>query len=70
MAVWDPDDRGATRGGAAMERYVRELLRDAERMRRASRAHSRSDSIDAGIGDRSICHSVRRPNRRRTIAVA
>ena len=51
MAVWDPGDRGATRGGTAVDRYVRELLRDAERMRRTSRQRGRSDAVDAA--DRS-----------------
>ena len=54
MAVWDPGDRGATRGGTAVDRYVRELLRDAERMRRSSRRRrprGRSDAVDAA--DRS-----------------
>ena len=46
MAVWDPGDRGDTRGGTVMERYVRELLRDAERMRRSSRPRSHSDAVD------------------------
>ena len=40
MAGLRPGDRGATRGGTAVERYVRELLRDAERMRRSSRPRS------------------------------
>jgi hypothetical protein len=51
MAVWDPGDRGATRGGTAVDRYVRELVRDAERMRRSSRQRGRSDAVDAA--DRS-----------------
>ena len=49
--MWDPGDRGATRGGTAVDRYVRELLRDAERMRRSSRPRRRSDAVDAA--DRS-----------------
>jgi hypothetical protein len=60
MTVWDPDDRGAMRGGTAMERYVRELRRDAERMRRASRPHSRSDSM--GAEDRSPVNLPFRPS--------
>jgi hypothetical protein len=47
MAVWDPGDGGTTRGGTAVERYVRELLRDAERVRRSSRQRGRSDAVGA-----------------------
>ena len=45
--MWDPGDGGTTRGGTAVDRYVRELLRDAERMRRSSRPRGRSDAADA-----------------------
>jgi hypothetical protein len=47
MAVWEPGDSGTTRGGTPVERYVRELLRDAERMRRSSRPRGRFDAVDA-----------------------
>jgi hypothetical protein len=60
MAVWDPGDRGATRGGTAVERYVRELLRDAERMRRSSRSGGRSDAL--GAADRSPVEPPPRPS--------
>ena len=65
--MWEPADRGTPRGGTAVERYVRELLRDAERVRRSSRPRPRADAVDAA--DRSpIEHRrVRRPNGRRTI---
>jgi hypothetical protein len=63
MAVWDPDDRGATRGGTPVERYVRELLRDAQRMRRASRPRDRSDAVDAA--DRSPVNPPPRPTPKR-----
>ena len=45
--MWDPGDGGTTRGGTAVERYVRELLRDAERVRRSSRPRGRSDAVGA-----------------------
>jgi hypothetical protein len=42
MAAWHPGDGGAPRGGTPVERYIRELLRDAERMGRASRRSGRT----------------------------
>ena len=37
MAAYESTDRGATRGDGPLERYVRELLRDADRAQRSTR---------------------------------
>ena len=58
--MWDPGDGGTTRGGTAVERYVRELLRDAERMRRSSRPRGRSDAV--GAADRPPIEPPPRPS--------
>ena len=43
MAASEPTDRGATRDDSPLERYVRQLLRDADRMQRRTRPRIRSD---------------------------
>ena len=43
MAAFEPTDRGAARGDSPLERYVRQLLRDADRMHRRTQPRNRSD---------------------------
>ena len=43
MAAHEPTDRGAARGDSPLERYVRQLLRDADRMRRTTPPRIRAD---------------------------
>jgi len=59
MTAFEPADRGATRRDSPLERYVRQLLRDADRTRRSPQPRIRSDS--AVQGDRSLLKPVLRP---------
>ena len=42
MAASEARDRGVARGDSPLEHYVRQLLRDADRMRRSAQFRARS----------------------------
>lgn len=44
MAAFESADRGAARGDGLLELYVRQLLRDADRMRRSTQLRTRPDT--------------------------
>ena len=46
MAAYEPTDRGAARAGSPLELYVRQLLRDADRVRRSTQPRTRSVRAD------------------------
>jgi hypothetical protein len=61
MTAFEPTDRSAARRDSPLERYVRQLLRDADRTRRSTQPKIRSDRVVQG--HRSPLKPVLRPPR-------
>jgi hypothetical protein len=59
MAASEARHPGVARGDSPLEQYVRQLLRDADRMQRSARARSRPDAV--GTADRSPVKPPLRP---------
>ena len=59
MTAFEPADRGAARRDSPLERYVRQLLRDADKTRRSTQPKIRSDSTVQG--DQSLPKPDLRP---------
>ena len=62
MTAFEPTDRGAARGDSPLERYVRQLLRDADKTPRSTQPRIRPDSVVQG--NRSRLEPALRPPHR------
>ena len=54
MAASEAGDRGTARGHDPLEQYVRQLLRDADRTRRAGRLRTRRFEAPDSVGESLI----------------